>query len=46
MSDKLKLMKSSFGNKDESLPDMADRCPLWHSVVYIHHGLIEEYLIH
>ncbi len=46
MGDILKLMKNGIGNKNESLPDMDGRYPLWHSVVYIHYGLIEEYLIH
>ncbi len=45
MSDILKLMKNAIGNKDISLPDMDGRYPLWHLVVHIHHGLIEEYLM-
>jgi hypothetical protein len=45
MSDILQLMKISLGNEDESLPDMDDRCPWLHSAVYIHYGLIEEFLI-
>jgi hypothetical protein len=45
MGDILKLMKNGIGNKNESLPDMDGRYPLWHSVVYIHYRLIEEYLM-